>query len=375
MFAKPLGKLVAVIVVMLVLGPASSSLAAAPIAKGHQPQLASLAAEAGTVYLTFGDGETLFFARSGDAGRTFSDPMMVGTVPHLMLGMRRGPRIAVTRDAMIIAAIGQETGNLVAFRSPDHGRSWQPEASPINDAPKSAREGLHALASDGEDSLVAVWLDLRANQTQLYASLSADSGATWSRNILLYASPAGHICECCHPSAIFLPDGRIAVLFRNFDGVNRDMYLLTFTPGKEIPAPVQLDASHWPLNACPMDGGSLTVSTRGEPVAAYRRQSAIYAASPDLPEKRIAITGSQPAAGGDDVAYLSSRHTGPLWVEHAGSPPRKLAEDATDPVLLQTPAGAVVAYESDNHIFTIGPLDTRLPARKDTGLPSRREQP
>ncbi len=46
------------------------------------------------------------------------------------------------------------------------------------------------------------WLDLREKGTVLYASKSMDHGETWSKNILVYRSPDGSICECCHPSII-----------------------------------------------------------------------------------------------------------------------------------------------------------------------------
>ena len=28
-------------------------------------------------------------------------------------------------------------------------------------------------------------------------------GAAWSKNALVYRSPAGNVCECCHPSVAF----------------------------------------------------------------------------------------------------------------------------------------------------------------------------
>src|SRR5688572_23251719 len=87
------------------------------------------------------DGE-IFVARSPDGGATFAPATKVAIVPTLMLGNRRGPRIAVNGDRITITVIGNE---LLAFNSTDGGESWS-EPVTINEVPTRAREGLHDLA-------------------------------------------------------------------------------------------------------------------------------------------------------------------------------------------------------------------------------------
>jgi hypothetical protein len=57
------------------------------------------------------------------------------------------------------------------------------------------------MATGGNGLIFTTWLDLRAQGTRLYGSTSTDGGATWSPNALVYESPSGSVCECCHPSA------------------------------------------------------------------------------------------------------------------------------------------------------------------------------
>src|SRR5688500_8363975 len=65
----------------------------------------------GAVHIAFGtkSGKAqgdVHYARSDDGGKSFSAPVRVGTVNGLALGMRRGPRIAASGEAVCISAIG-----------------------------------------------------------------------------------------------------------------------------------------------------------------------------------------------------------------------------------------------------------------------------
>ena len=49
----------------------------------------------------YGAGNAVYFARSEDAGKTFSPPVKVAEPKALMLGMHRGPRIVIAGDAIV----------------------------------------------------------------------------------------------------------------------------------------------------------------------------------------------------------------------------------------------------------------------------------
>ncbi len=200
--------------------------AATVVFPGAQPQLAAVG---NRLYLVFGHGTVINVAQSSNGGETFGRPSQLLVPGKMSLGMRRGPRIAATNGAVLVAAVAGEKGggadgDVLLFRSTDHGRTWTTPVA-INDVPGSAREGLHAMAASPSGLVVVVWLDLREKGTRIYAALSRDHGATWMPDTLVYASPSGTICECCHPSVAIGADGRVAIMFRNNLAGQRDMYL------------------------------------------------------------------------------------------------------------------------------------------------------
>ena len=176
----------------------------------------------------------------------------------IALGRHRGPRVAILKDAIVISAIAGETkaqpGSLMTWRSTDDGKTWK-RASTINDVAEAAREGLHAMIARPDGSLFAVWLDLRAKGTRLIGSMSTDAGLTWSKNTLVYESPDGTICQCCHPSLSVDEKGGLWVMWRNALNGSRDFYVTSSTDGVHFTAARKLGTGTWKLDACPMDGG------------------------------------------------------------------------------------------------------------------------
>lgn len=243
----------------------------------RQPQLA---AHGNLVALTYGAGDSIYFSLSRSSGATWSKPTVVANKGKLALGARRGPRIVITRNATVITAIVGEIGrgkdeNLAVWRSVDQGNTWS-EQRVLNDVRGAAREGLHAMASDGESTIFVAWLDLRNKVTQIYGVVSRDGGKSWSDNRLIYRSPSGSVCECCHPSVYVERDGKIWVMFRNSLDGNRDMYVAASEDhGETFSAARKLGSGSWKLEGCPMDGGSIAVS--GNQVATvWRRENTVY---------------------------------------------------------------------------------------------------
>jgi hypothetical protein len=154
-----------------------------------------LATDGKVVGLAVGRDDGVYFARSLDGGRTFAEPVRVSQSGHLALGLRRGPRIAMTGSAIVITGIVGERGNgadadLLAWRPDDEGRTWAAGVR-VNGVSGSAREGLHDLAAGGQRMLAVAWLDLRSKGTRIYTSISRDNGRTWSADRLAYESPTG----------------------------------------------------------------------------------------------------------------------------------------------------------------------------------------
>jgi hypothetical protein len=217
---------------------------------------------------------------------------------------------------------------------------------------------LHGMAAGPNGEFYCTWLDLRNQGTQIFGSRSTDGGATWSRNSLIYQSPDGTVCECCHPSVALDATGAVYVMWRNFLDGNRDMYLATSRDqGETFESAVKLGDGSWPLNACPMDGGAIAMSASGHVMTVWRRDNEVFLTDGGFPnEQRLGI-GMQPWVAADQhrlyAVWLSSR-TGKLYLARSAKDRAvELADHAQFPVVAAHSTGKgpiVVAWESDGEI-------------------------
>ncbi|MBS1724298.1 MAG: exo-alpha-sialidase [Armatimonadetes bacterium] len=265
--------------------------------------------------------------------------------PRLMLGMRRGPRIAVAGESIVVTFCGAAEkfkGDLWAVSSQDSGKTWS-EPVRVNDEPGCAPEGLNGLASDARGNTITVWLDHRGPNTEIWSSWSKDGGRNWSKNSRVYASPSGNVCECCHPSVCFDGKSNAHVVWRNSLGGDRDMYVATSQTEGGWSKAEKLGEGTWPLNACPMDGGAVS-SYSADVVSVWRRQKQVFACRPARSETELG-EGEQPTVAvvrnAVWVAWLERRN-GRLLVEKLGEKePKVVTESANDPVLFKGSAGQV----------------------------------
>ncbi|MDQ6632709.1 MAG: glycoside hydrolase [Verrucomicrobiota bacterium] len=313
--------------------------------EARQPQVALNSK--GEIFIAFGKENSIYCVRSSDGGKTFSAPRQVATLKKLALGMRRGPRIVAFRDQITVTAISHDDGNFYAWTSRDRGNSWSDSAK-INDAANSAREGLAALAGNSKGTLFATWLDLRNKKTQLWGANSTDNGKTWSKNALVYKSPDGSICECCHPSAIFSPDGELHVMWRNSLHGSRDMFLATSRDnGKSFSPATKLGKETWPLNGCPMDGGGLAIDVTGKLIAVWRRKNSIFEIENNQAEILLAESGMQPvAASRNGKLYFIWQEGSKLKLKSGSAPATILAENGSYAATVSGERFSVAVWES-----------------------------
>ena len=335
-------------------------------APSRQPQLAVLN---GHVAMTFGAGQSIYFAESKDEGRTFLPPVKVSESGALALGRHRGPRLAILKNAIVITAVvGEkvgtsghahglpEAGNIATWRSVDQGKTWA-RGGVINDVPSSAREGLHAMTVDSKGNLFATWLDLRSTGTKLYGSRSTDGGKSWSKNTMVYTSPDGTICQCCAPSLASGANGKLYVMWRNVIDGNRDLYVATSTGGNDFEGAKKLGEGSWKLNACPMDGGGLSVDN-GQVTSAWRRDGDVFLTEPGKAERKIGTGKDVALVRGKQGAFVAWTKDGGIQLSTpTGGAPQQLAAEGAFANLLALPDGSVIAaWEAHNSIET-----TRIP--------------
>jgi hypothetical protein len=250
------------------------------IAGGQIPELAK---DKSNLYLVYGNGDSIMYSYTSDNGNTFSKPSLISVVPNVFSFAMRGPQIAVAGNNIIVTACTKQ-GNIFSFYK-NKDDAWM-QGGRVNDADTICKEGLMALSADGNNAFV-VWLDLRGNKrNKIYGAKSADGGKTWSKNILIYASPDSSVCECCKPSVI-MNGKNVYVMFRNWLNGNRDLYLIQSADGGNTFSQAQkLGKGSWQLNGCPMDGGAIALNN-GTPQTVWRREDKIFTATPGMPEKEI----------------------------------------------------------------------------------------
>ena len=340
------------------------------VGSGSQPRL--LVAGPERVSVIFGRPGEILIADSVDGGVTFTEARLVAAVAALRLGMRRGPRVAVTDATMVISAIAGAEGDgpdagLWAWASADAGKSWTRSRAPLNSVQGAVREGLHGMAANSDGLVACVWLDMRnvtkeRPGTEVWMSVSKDGGLNWEPDRIVYSQPGGTVCECCHPSVAVDGSGKIHVMFRNVKDGARDMYFTSSNDGGASFSPSsRLGTGTWPLNACPMDGGEITAGPDGQVTSAWRRDKTAFLASPGAEEKELG-PGRQPLVvstpKGVWTGWLDGRT---LLGKFGDGAIRRIADEAAFPSATARADGAViVAWEQTKqvHVAIVEPQPT-----------------
>ena len=323
-----------------------------PKATYRQPHMAT---RGDLIGLTFASGNAIYYSSSVDSGKTFSSPDKVAERGVLSLGRHRGPRICYQSGNIVISAItgekgGGKDGDVIVWTSGNEALEWS-NGVRVNDAAGAAREGLHGMAC-GNGWVVISWLDLRAGKTQLYGAMSTDGGKSWGKNFLIYASPEGSICECCHPSVAIGWGGAMYVMFRNNLGGSRDMYLASSTDSAETWKTTKLGKGTWVLNACPMDGGQVEVAPTGKPITIWRREKKLFFNIPGEEEQELG-EGRDPSVAAGLNSVLYALYTTPEGVNLRTSKmtePKLIGPGGAFPFVLFAGQVMLGAWETDRGI-------------------------
>src|SRR6266496_5161518 len=66
------------------------------IANGQMPNITR--DTSGNIHIVYGNGDSLLYSFSSDAGKTFSISSLIAVLPHLAASHMRGPQIATTEN-------------------------------------------------------------------------------------------------------------------------------------------------------------------------------------------------------------------------------------------------------------------------------------
>ena len=266
-------------------------------AAGAEAGDAALAAapDSAIVFLAWVAGDTgarhLWFARSANAGASWSAPVRVTSTPDA-IGAPHGesaPRL-VAGEAGKVGIVWSRSvpvpgrrwpASEIRFaRSLDGGATWS-SAITLNDDSTGApgTHTFHGATWTGEDGIVAAWLDERGGESfpghhhavgdataaptmesdaRIFFTESSDFGDTWAPNRAVW----GAVCPCCRVTLAREPTGGVVAAWRqHFPGSIRDVVTAALLPAPAEPRRVQQD--NWEYPGCPHTGPALAVDRNG----------------------------------------------------------------------------------------------------------------
>ena len=211
---------------------------------------------AGAIHLLldFPDGPK--YGKSMDNGRTFSKLI------HVVDDASRAPGLeymswdlAVTKSGQVHVALGtnawklklpkEEWGFFHAVLDVNAG-----QFTALHNINRKPSEGF-SLAADDHGRVAACWLS-----DKLFVNLSKDSGKLFGDSIEIDKN--FDPCNCCTTSSAYGADGRLAILYREESGNERDMYVVVWDQERNQASRNRISQIRWKIETCPMTYYSIT---------------------------------------------------------------------------------------------------------------------
>ncbi|MEX2317264.1 MAG: hypothetical protein WD669_08940 [Pirellulales bacterium] len=244
---------------------------------GGQP-MAAKADSQGTIHLLYHSADGPRYSRSIDNGKSFSVAIQVVDRPSRKPGLEFTVwDMAVAGNGRVHVALGTNAWSLKlpqeewGFYYTQLGPSAQ-AFSPVQNINHKPSEGF-SLAADDNGRVTACWLS-----GKLYANLSRDHGTTFGPAVEI--DPACNPCDCCTTSSVYGSDGKLAVLYREETGNERDMYLVRWDQVDNKTTRTRASTTLWKIDGCPMTYFSLSRNADGF-VAAWPTKGQVYFARLD----------------------------------------------------------------------------------------------
>jgi len=249
----------------------------------------------GAIHLLFDADGGPRYVKSQDDGLTFSSPIQVVDAAAQKPGLKFSAwDFTVSKDGRVHVAMGNNAWKLKLPKNEWslHYASLAPGAktfAPVRNLNRQPSEGF-SLAAGERGAVTACFLS-----GKLFAMVSRDNGETFTASAELNA--AWNPCDCCTTSAAYGPDGKLALLYREETGNERDIYLALWDQSRDAqPLRTRVSSTPWKIEGCPMTYFTITPTATGY-VAAWPTKGQVYFARLDkdgtvLPPGEIRTPGT-----------------------------------------------------------------------------------
>jgi hypothetical protein len=228
----------------------------------------------GTIHLLFDAADGPQYVKSRDGGLTFSPPIAVVDKAAQKPGLKFSAwDFTVAKDGRVHVAMGNNAWKLKLPKDEWslHYASLSPGAkafAPVRNLNHQPSEGF-SLAAGERGAVTAGFL-----AGKLFAMVSRDGGETFTTSAEL--NPAWNPCDCCTTSSAYGPDGRLALLYREETGNDRDIYVALWDQSRDAqPSHTRVSSTGWKIECCPMTYFTITTTAKGY-VAAWPTKGQVY---------------------------------------------------------------------------------------------------
>ena len=249
----------------------------------------------GVIHLLFDAANGPQYVKSPDGGLTFSAPLAVVDGAAQKPGLKfSGADIAVGNDGRVHVAMANNAWKLKLPKDewslhyatlPAGARAF----SPVRNLNRQSSEGF-SLAAGERGAVTACFLS-----GKLFAMVSRDGGETFTASAEL--NSAWNPCDCCTTAAAYGRDGKLALLYREETGNDRDIYVALWEQSRDAqPSRTRVSRTGWKIEGCPMTYFTIAPTATGY-VAAWPTKGRVYFARLDqdgavLPPGEIRTPGT-----------------------------------------------------------------------------------
>ena len=274
----------------------------------------------------------IFYVRSDDGGKTFTQPLRVNSQPDsaLIIGTIRGPHLAIGKNERVhVAWMGSDQADpkssgkapMLYTRLADKGDVFEPQRNLIHSHP--GLDGGGSVAADQAGNVYVAWHAPDAGDgeadRQVWVTRSSDEGKTFDPESAAVPMKTG-VCGCCGLAIAAAEKGVVTIVFRSAtEMVNRDVHVLWSKDyGKTFQIAV---VDPWRIGMCVMSTASIAPDN-GAFVSAWETKEQIRIgtlnAGTGQMGKLISVPGSAKALKHPSVAVDARGNFLVAWTEGTG---------------------------------------------------------